>query len=866
MGSFDSNSFLTSQANDPGNTVENLALSFGVPSCLFELDILNAALIPSQVLIPMKLAMEEAEAKTQAVINKIARWIKVNLGISIFPDRNGQFGFFSGINKFGQELGGASFLQAVGSLMGTINAVAGSAAQIYQNYQNTMQQIDDIQRCFSQLQSFLSNSGEGTTRRNLTNTAVYEAALQGENAFAQAQLTVAQEFQAKAVAVIQSINTVLGQRELDPSLEPRLIDVVAEPTESVFRLQAGPPEAVNGKFVLSVDGLYYDTSDGLMPALVELANKKKSLEREKHWNLSFDPNVGGRGNQLTSENIGYYFNSLFDPKIIDESRALQRFYNEDSLLLSIKGQRDRKVFDVSSEISEMTANNSATILIDNMKQTLISEAAYFNVKLNNRKKQIELAVKAPVLYGKGPVYSPGNIPINDFSYLEGTNFMLGVEDQRKLVIRQDEVEGVVLPLKVKYTQKIESPDPVIVDHLLLAGIARGAIIDHSAPASGAPILPITEVIIENNLIALYNLLTVKETTSNSPDFGLYNSSDKGILYNAKIVGNASGLLKNGLGIAYLEGVSANSYIRLPAVSELQDLLYKQSGSTFEAWVQVSGLQVNSSYNLSSNLGNASGLYRLILANENTGLLSGVNPQPDRELMSLDEGTSVVRGMVMGFTRDRRFAGRGTIGRVASNEDFDNPASAAVFVIAPTQAYDSSSLGFINKEACNANNTTWHALTVPVSSTVDGVSFSDCGSTFCHLAVTFNPQEDKVSVYLDSKLLATAGYYDTFGTGARLTPKIPSIALSSSFEYSGVGPSRDIFFTPWIIGGGYTDGCPAGIDQPVGGGFTGGTYGGLTSGLQGKLGGLKFYSKPLTSSEVTQNYNANKNFFKFVKLT
>jgi len=861
MASFDSNSFLTRQAGGE-NAVESIALSFGVPSCLFELDILNANLIPTSVLVPLKLAMEEAEAKTQAVINKIARWIKVNLGISIFPDRNGQFGFFSGLNKFGQDSGGASFLAAVGSLMGTINAVAGAGAQIYQNYLNTVQQIQDIKNCFGQLQAFLSNSGEGTARNN----ANYQAALQGENAFAQAQLAEAQKFQEKAVNVIQVINTVLGQRELDPSLEPRLIDAPIGATESVFRLQAGPPEAVNGKFILSVDGLYYDTSNGLMPALMELANKKKSLEREKYWNLSYDPNIGGRGNQLTSENIKYYFNSLFDPTIIDESKALRRFYDEDRLLLSIKGQRDRKVFDVSSDISEMTANGSATILIDNMKQTLISEAAYFNEKADKRKKQIELAVKAPVLYGKGPVYSPGKIPINDFSYLEGTNFMIGVEEQRKLVIKQDDVEGVVLPLDVKYTQKIESPDPVIVDHLLLAGIARGAIIDHAAPASGGPVLSITETLIEDNLIALYNLLSVKETTSNSLEFGVFNSSENGKNYNAKIVGDASGLLKNGLGTAYLEGVSANSYIRLPAVKELQDLLYNKSGGTFEAWIQVSGLQENSSYNLSSTLGDVSGLYRLILANENVGMASGAEPQKNIEEMGLDEGTSFVRGMIMGFTRDRRFAGRGTVGRAASNEDFDNPASAAAFVIAPTQSYNSSSLGFINKEPCNANNTTWHGLTIPVSSMVESVAFTDCGTAFCHLAVTFNPAIDKVSVYLDSKLLSVSGYYDTFGTGRRLAPKIPSLTLSSSFEYSGEGPNLDRFFTPWIVGGGYTDGCPAGIgkDRSIGG-FTGGTYGGLTSGLQGKVGGLKFYSKPLTSSEVTQNYNANKNFFKFVKL-
>jgi len=859
MASFDSNSFLTRQSSDPGNTTENLALSFGVPSCLFELDILNAGLIPSPVLIPLKLAMEEAEAKTQAVINKIARWIKINLGISIFPDRNSQFGFFSEINKFGQELGGASFLQAVGSLMGTVNAVAGSAQQIYQNYQNTVAQIDSIQKCFGQLQDFLSNSGEGAERRDLTNTSVYQAALQGENAFAQAQLATAQEAQAKALNVIQIIDTVLGQRELDPSLEPRLLEAPEEPVESVFRLQAGAPRAVNGQFVLSVDGLYYDSSNGLMPALMELANKRKSLEREKYWNLDFDPNLGGRGKQLSSENLEFYFNSLLDPKIIDESKSLQKFYDADRVLLNIKGQRDRKIFDVSTEISHLEGDAAATILVDNMKQNLISETAYFDQKLDKRKKQIELAVKAPVLYGKGPIYAPGEVPVNDFSYLEGTNFLMDVNQQKGIIIKQDEVEGVVLPLEVKYTQKIETVDPVVVDHLLLAGIARGSIIDHSVPSSGAPSLPITETVIEDNLIALYNFLTAKQDET----FGLFNSSEKSIDYNAKLVGDASSIFRDGLGIAYLEGVSSNSFVRLPAVTELQDLMYSQKGATIEAWVQVSGLQHDPAYNLSSALGDASGLYRLILANENVGIVSSTDPQESLSALSLDEGTSVVRGMVMGFTRDQRF----TSGIHASNDYESNSASAAVFVIAPTQSYNSSSLGFINKNPCTGSNNTWHGLTFPVSAAGENaMSFSSLSGSFCHLAVTFNPLEDKVSVYLDSQHITTSGYYDTFGTSRSRTPKIPSLTVSSSFEYGDTGPPLDKFFTPWIVGGGYTDGCPIGKDEPGAGGFTGGTYGGFISGLQGRLGGLKFYSKPLNSSEITQNYNANKNFFKFVKLT
>tara|TARA_R100001509_G_scaffold165536_2_gene147616 strand:+ start:4106 stop:6490 length:2385 start_codon:yes stop_codon:yes gene_type:complete len=793
--------------------------------------------------------MEEAEAKTSAVINKLARWIKMNTGICVFPDRNGNYGFFSNISKFGLELGGAEFQSAVGTLLGTVNAGINAAAQIYQNYQNTVDQLQSIQDCFEQLDEFLNNSGgEGRGRRDLTNPTVYQNAVEGENAFSQEQLRVAQEFQAKALNVLSVIDGVLAERELDPDLEPELADLEIEPTptESVFRLQAGPPEATSGRFILSVDGLYYDTSEGLMPALMEIANKKKDIAREKHWKLDFDPNLGGRGNQLSSENVKFYFNSILDPKIIDDSNALQKFYTVDQVLQNIVGQRDRKVFDVSSQISQMVADGDAQILIDNMKQTLISEAAYYTEKENKRKKQIELAVKIPVLYGAGPVYDPGQIPVNDFSYLEGSNFLMDVKEQRELVITQDDVEGVVLPLEVKYTQKVEANDPVVVDHLLLAGIARGAIIDHDAPSSTAPILPITAKVVEGQLIALYNVLSAKESTRTSEDFGLFNSSEYGADYNAKIVGDASSIFKNGLGTAFLEGVSSNSYIRLPAVRELQDLLYCSEGATFEAWIQVSGLNTNSNYN---QLG-SSGLHRVILANENTGIAAGASSQPDIEVMSLDEGNNFVRGMVMGFTRDRRF----TSDEAASNVDSDNPASESVFLIAPTQSFDADQVGFINQEPCNDDNTKWHGLKIPVSSITDEVAFSDCGSTFSHLAVTFNPSQDKVSVYLDSKLLGASGYYDTFGTKASITPKLPSLKLSNSHAS---GLELDKFFTPWVLGSGFTDELPNG--------FMGTVNGGKTSALQGKLGGIKFYSRPLSAGEVLQNYNANKNFFKFVKL-
>jgi hypothetical protein len=99
------------------------------------------------------------------------------------------------------------------------------------------------------------------------------------------------------------------------------------------------------------------------------------------------------------------------------------------------------------------------------------------------------------------------------------------------------------------------------------------------------------------------------------------------------------------------------------------------------------------------------------------------------------------------------------------------------------------------------------------------------------------------------------------------PRIPTFKKTNSFQYSAssvnstapnslkFGPKLDRYFTPWIVGGGYTDG------MHLYGNFMGGPYGGISSGLRGHVGSLKFYSKPLISGEIVNNYNAHKNFFK-----
>ena len=73
-----------------------------------------------------------------------------------------------------------------------------------------------------------------------------------------------------------------------------------------------------------------------------------------------------------------------------------------------------------------------------------------------------------------------------------------------------------------------------------------------------------------------------------------------------------------------------------------------------------------------------------------------------------------------------------------------------------------------------------------------------------------------------------------------------------------GPLLNVFYTPWIVGGGYTDGM-----YKYGNFLGGGARSGVVSGLRGHVGSLKFYSKPLDKSEVIKNYKAQEGFFKSI---
>ena len=856
---FDAKTFVTG-----GGNFESLAGAFGIPSCMVELGGAALALIPTPILLAVRTAIQKAKERADRIVKKIMSYIRDLLGISLFPDKDDFYGYFSDFSRLGLDL-----ISGITEVIATFLELAEAAIAAFNELSAAYEAVKDCIAQFKAMRDF-ENGNAGKRREELSKEKPeeYQRMIDSQFGVYLRQAQIAQDFVDQADAQLRIIDDILLQRTLDPTLEPGAQEEI---TESVFRLDAGPPRSKSGRFILSVDGLYYDSQvSGIEPALLELSDRDENLRIETGgfpngdlWKLEFDPSLGGRGIPTTSKDLRYYFNNILDPNIIDDSPAITKYYDQDELLLTLEGQKDRRVFDVSSELQELIDDSTSQAIIDNMRQVMLSETAQFQSRINKRKKQVELAVKVPTFLGKGPQFTPGNVPVNDFSYLAGSNFLMDIESQRNIVLDQADVTGVVLPLEVKYTEKVETTDTVLLDHLLLANVAKGETIASPIEPS-AQSLQINDRIVEDGLFALYNYLTIETDDPSGSNFGGYNSSRFGIDANAQIVGTASSVFDKGLGIPFLSGVAfpkegsseidtMGSYIKLPETSEFQDFLYNTAGGTFETWIHMPDLDGETTgYNLHDN--NTLGLYRLILANENVGIAESKFPQPDINNLRADAGTGIVRGAILGFTRDRRF----TLGEDPSNDSVDNSVDDLVLVLAPTQSHDSSSVGFIANRQVDCNKDSYHGMTIPVFEAYNNKSLSSCGSSFLHLSIVIDPQEDEVRVFADGVNIATSSYQNTFATNrAGEVFKAPSIKQNNSFEYSG-GPSLDTYFTPWILGGGYTDGFSAGN-------FMGGEYGGKVSGLRGYLGCTRFYSKPLTDGEVLNNYKATRNFFDNVEV-
>lgn len=897
MALFDYKTFLelTGKGGGPATAI---GTAFGMPSCLLNLTDEVLGLLPTSILNSIRGSTANGANRADDVVKAGFAKLRFLHGIIEYDTEDGTFRFVSDSSKSGLDRNEGGLLGDLGGFVGALGAAAGFAGRLYNNYNTTVAQIEGIKDCLSLYNDYLSYTGANAADKRMqlagTSPEKYQEIVTSQFGIDSQDLRSALQFKLDALSLMQRLDSVIALRLANPELEPQITEDFSEFTsgtnlnvasivelpqaEEIFRLSFGPPLSRQGKFILSVDGLYFDSqTSGIVPALLELEDRKSQIPENTYWRLDLDPNLGGRGKEITLNDLKTYVKTITDFNILDDSNYLQPYYEQDNLLLDLIGQKNRRVYDVSSQVGQLINEAASEILIANMRQVMLSEASHFLTKINKRKKQIELAVKIPVLYGKGSLYAPGEIPINDFSYLEGINFDVDVNKQRHLVLNQADVSSVVLPLSVKYTQQIDTPDTIVLEHLLLTNISKGSIVSDSSGISTNK-LNINRSIVTDGLIAFYNYLTAENVDASSTEYKLHNSSDKGKLLDAQLVSNTpEEVFNKGLGIVYLHGVTKNStdsptvpsslgsFIKLPPARELQDLLYNPKGATIDTWVHVPELD-GELYGFGQDH-NVSGLYRLILANENTGLQSNSNKQSNILRLVKDDGLNTVNGLVFGFTRDRRL----TRGLNPNNSSENNEIEYTSLFLAPTQSYDISSVGFIAKPLndtvnCYENNG-WYCMTHSIWDTTNGVSLSACGREFSHIAVTFSPYDNEIKMYCDGQLLSTSSYSNVFGIDPRNRGiNIPSLKKNNSFEYNTTsmasvdveqlqtGPKLDNYFTPWILGGGYTDGMQTGN-------FMGGEYGGIISGLKGYLGGTKFYSRVLTPDEILNNYTVNRDFFK-----
>jgi len=857
-----------------GDALGELGSAFGVPQCMLEIaGSLGAQLLPSSFLGALVLAIEEGKQAALNMISEIKAAIFRKLGIREDAD-------FTLKSIFGA----GTLPNLLGDVTSLIGFAAGLGAVLTENYAAIEGEIAAIKDCLNQLSAFqkLKNSSlsiQANADPDYANR-LYATEIQ--------QLDDAKDFIVKADTAIANLNGILYQRSLNPDLEPVYIDPSLSaynktqpttPTEPIFRLVFGPPKSKKGQFLLSVDGLYYDSQKGGIP------NVSGLVIPEQKYKFEYDSNRGGKGTAVSLRELNRYFGTVFDLENINESPALLEHYKADHFLQVLEGQRDKHLYDTSAHIQQVinAGNLEDSAIVINMRESLNSIAAQHQSKINRRKKQIEVAIRTPFLLGKNPLFNLGKVPVNDFTYLKDLNLPVALEKQKKLIFQQGEVSGVVLPIVPKFVKAKEAVNVPMIDHLIVPEVGKGAIVyDNDLSGTQGTVMSLTDSIVSDSLLAIYNFLQGETVIAGSDEYKILNCASSGNnVNNAQLVGlTPSGVYSKGLGIPYLTGITKltnignistfGNFIRLPNTQDFQNLAYKKTGFTFESWVHLPYAGSAAGF-INSNVGyGSSSFHRILLACENTG---GEDDGQDPERAPFDNSINVVRGLLVGFTRDRQI----TSGLQPSYNSADNPAADSVFYIAPTRSVNTSNVGFVNSTPTSECIEGYDVLklTLPLSSTIPGTSKKvfDVSSEFMHFAISIDPAMDTISMFVDGEQMRSASLSDTFNLPVGASLNVPSFTKQNSFSYSlqstgspnfNLGPSVAANnFTSWILGGGFTDGNQANVVNGRNG-FMGAKHG-LNSGLNGYVGSVKFYSKPLSNVEVRANYDSQKAFFKNIDL-
>ena len=647
--------------------------------------------------------------------------------------------------------------------------------------------------------------------------------------------------------------------DLNPDVGPTKIDLVY-----------GPPKSVKGQFVLAKDGLYYNSRDGAtLPETTGSNWAPSSIISGKGA-----ANIGGRGIHYSEKDLDALQGTRFDiDNIPTDNLQYDQLLTMDTILTSLEDEKQKQIYDTSAEISQLLAGGNAATgaLVQNHYLTLNAHLASYNTSIKKRKKQLELALYTGSFKIKngtlihvenGEENTVTHVPINDFSFLRGTRVEYTLEDQVNLTLTRGDVMDVVLPIQAKYLETF--PKNVFVfDRFSIPKQGKGGFphredAGNSVSGSQPWIRNLTDSVTTDSLEIGYAFINPVVHTASSTLSNVDNFAVDGDAVDASLVGSDSmAVFPSGLGIPKFTGTQfskGQSYCSVPPAPVINDLFYSEKGFSISWWQWMPEISAG-------NMFASDHKFRVVFANENCGdggqttntkEVKAVTNPPDRK----------VKGLIMGWRE----------GATANVPKF-------IFKIACSQ---------------NEKNSLWQpsvCFSEDINRNELGIEFEQPDADFAlslsagyhHMTVALDTPRDKWSLYYDGKLMQTSGIHTTFGTKILktptfVTPPSHSLALSSYQPLENTGPKVDpkLLFTPYIIGGGFTDGITTNgfmgsnknsyhhaesSVQDAGAGTAA-----AQSGFAGHIGLFTMYSKPLNSKEVKRNYELSKHFFTNISIS
>jgi hypothetical protein len=375
----------------------------------------------------------------------------------------------------------------------------------------------------------------------------------------------------------------------------------------------GPPVTKNGKFLLSQDGIYYNSQQGGIPEI----DAVKILSNS--WKGVAYPNEGGKGEQITTKSIESFSNSVFSEDFTDTNSLVVALTENDDVITSYEATLKAHVRQINTEVSQLVASgfNATSITVMNHKKTLGSVAAIYQDKITKRKKQLQLAglfgdfeiTDSSFAFGKDLLlqtlskseYShefekrgyksegsdiPGyndtglivladmyilrlageelsvkrqleRVPVNNFSYLKGSGLVPSLGRQRKLVIAGEQ-HSVVLPVKPVFLESNNAQEGINASKVSVDIPSPADIMSFNSSAgvssTNAFVKSLGEGVETDNLLLCYNFQETEVVAPGATKYTLKNmGSAKTSLDGKMVASSTSYIFPSGISVPFLRG-------------------------------------------------------------------------------------------------------------------------------------------------------------------------------------------------------------------------------------------------------------------------------------------------------------------------